>query len=106
MAPERVYEISEAAPLLRVTENWLKVNARLHGWGTKLGRKRLFTEAHLAEILASGVERPTRVEHPRAPRIKAAKSHMPEALSTDRAVTPLRARPEAARSYGRTPWPA
>lgn len=106
MAPERVYEIAEAAPLLKVTENWLKVNARLHGWGTKLGRKRLFTETHLAEILASGVERPTRAGHPRAPRIKAAKSHTPGSLSTDGAVAPLRARPEAARSYGRTSWSA
>ncbi|MEV7013482.1 hypothetical protein [Streptosporangium sp. NPDC051022] len=98
---EQVYTLKEAAQLLRKAENWLKVNARKNDWGSKLGRTRLFTETHLAEILASGTSQAAHPRKPRPIKAKTPKVVMPNPVA-GASVTPLRARPEAARSYGRT----
>ncbi|MFF4417002.1 hypothetical protein ACFYY8_31160 [Streptosporangium sp. NPDC001559] len=98
---EQVYSLKQAAELLQRTEHWLKVNARRHNWGSKLGRARVFTEAHLMEILATGTNQAAQARKPRPIKAKAPKVRMPEPVA-GASVTPLRARPEAARSYGRT----
>ncbi|MFD8558214.1 hypothetical protein ACFV1N_13115 [Streptosporangium canum] len=101
MALDPVYDLEEAAAYLKVTPHWLKVHARRNHWGTKLGRKRVFTETHLAEILANGSEQPPQIRPARIPHTRDVKPCTPKATPVDKSATLLRARPEAARSYGK-----
>jgi hypothetical protein len=87
-----------------VTQYWIKKTARKLGIGTRLGRKLVFTESQVQALLdaqALEAQQPKPASAPRMKQPRAAKPKPAPIPAANSAVTPLRARPERARSYGR-----
>ena len=86
---------------LGVTEYWVNRTARKHKIGTTIRRKRAFTLPQVERLIElQAIE----AQHPRPIRrsadTKKARPAKPQPLpSTSTAATPLRARPDRARSY-------
>lgn len=105
---EPVFTVSQAVELLggkeTVTEYWLKKTARELQIGTRLGRKLVFTESQIQQLLdrhALDAQKPKPARRTNTPKPKPAKAAPKPVPVADRTVTPLQARPERARSYGR-----
>lgn len=91
-------------PELGMTEYWVNRAARKHKIGTIIRRKRVFTIPQVERLIElQAVEaqqpQPKRQERAKAPRPPKAKAKPLPAV--DMTVTPLQARPDRARSYGR-----
>lgn len=105
---ERVYTVPQTVELLGgkevVTEYWLKKTARRLGIGTRLGRKLVFTESQVQALLDAHALEAQQPKTARAPQVKQPRSPRPKQtpVPAPSAVTTLRARPERARSYGRS----
>jgi hypothetical protein len=86
-----------------VTEYWVKKTARKLGIGTRLGRNLVFTEGQATALLDAHALEVKQPKTAPAPRVKQPRAVKPKVSlpPTNAAVTPLRARPERARSYGR-----
>ncbi len=90
--PPNIYTVAEAAPILKVSENWLRDKARRREIPcTMIGGSYHFTDAHLEEIIRL-FERPAVTgSRPRAPARPA-----PEAPAEETGPV-LRARPPRRR---------
>lgn len=88
-------------PELEVTEYWVNRTARRHNIGTIIRRKRVFTlpqVERLVELQAVDAQQPKPTRRPAgAGKPRPAKPRLVSAA--DSAATPLRARPDRARSY-------
>ncbi|MGI5274665.1 hypothetical protein ACQEUU_36910 [Nonomuraea sp. CA-218870] len=93
-------------PELKVTEHWVNKTARRHGIGTLIRRKRVFTQAQvdrLIELQAVEASTPKPARKTAAPAARqTAQAKKPKQKRPDATVTPLQARPDRARSYGRS----
>lgn len=92
-------------PELEVTEHWVMQTARKHKVGTIIRRKRVFTipqVERLIELQAVEAQQPQPKRRERAKTQRPPKAKAKPLPAADTTVTPLQARPERARSYGRS----
>ncbi|MFI7642424.1 hypothetical protein [Nonomuraea sp. NPDC049400] len=100
-----VYTAAQVAamfpPELGMTEYWVNRTARKHNIGTILRRKRVFTQLQverLVELQAVEAQQPTPARKT-ASVAKPRPANPKPVPAASAAVTPLRARPDRARSY-------
>ncbi|SEM49742.1 hypothetical protein [Nonomuraea pusilla] len=106
---ERVFTVQQTVELLGgeeiVTPHWIKQAARRHGIGTLIKRRLVFTESQVQALLDAQALDAQQGSKPRpAPKstIRKPKAAKPQPIPAPAAnVTPLQARPERARSFGR-----
>lgn len=104
-----VYTAAQVAemfpPELKVTEYWVNATARKHKIGTSIKRQRVFTLSQverLVELQAVEAQPPPLKKQERAKTQRPPKVKPTPLPAADAAATPLRSRPERARSYERS----
>lgn len=104
-----VHTVKQAVELLGgeevVTEYWVKKTARRLRIGTRMARTLVFTEAQLQELVAQHALQATQPAAPKSQPSASPRAAKPKPTplpAADASTTPLRSRPERARSYGRT----
>lgn len=106
MAVENIHTVEDVVSHFKgiVTEYWVKKTARRLGIGTRAGRKLAFTDRQLQRFIdAHALEEAKPKAAARAQRTQQPLAAKPKPLpSVNSGVIELRARPERARSYGRT----